>query len=234
MEFSFGGIWANMSMLAKGVAGVLLVMAIISLGVFIERLIAFARANTRSRLFAAKSAGPMGERQWSGVLDACAAFKGTPLADLVAFSVNTWQKGRQDKASGKGTMDPNELLRRALERQLETMSSDLRRGFSALASVGSVAPFVGLFGTVVGIINAFEGIARTGSGGLGSVSAGIAEALVVTAFGLAVAIPAVLAFNFLTTRADRLDLALSTAAGELADHLEQASGARDAREAPAA
>ena len=89
-----------------------------------------------------------------------------------------------------------------------------------LASVGSVAPFVGLLGTVVGIIAAFEGIAKEGSGGIGAVSAGIAEALVVTAFGLVVAIPAVLAFNYLSGRADQLTLALERARGEFLDHLE--------------
>jgi biopolymer transport protein ExbB len=91
---------------------------------------------------------------------------------------------------------------------------------SVLATVGSVAPFVGLLGTVVGIIEAFAGIAKEGSGGLGAVSAGIAEALVVTALGLLVAIPAVLMFNLLSTRADALLLSLDQARSEFMDHLE--------------
>jgi biopolymer transport protein ExbB len=95
---------------------------------------------------------------------------------------------------------------------------------SLLASVGSVAPFVGLLGTVVGIISAFQGIAATGSGGLGSVSAGIAEALVETALGLMVAIPAVLSFNYLTTRVGTVESALSRSLGELLDDLESEHG----------
>ena len=91
---------------------------------------------------------------------------------------------------------------------------------SVLASVGSVAPFVGLLGTVVGIITAFQGIAASGSGGLSSVSAGIAEALIETALGLAVAIPAVLAFNYLSTQIAHEELALTTSAGELIDTIE--------------
>src|SRR5262249_53886612 len=89
-----------------------------------------------------------------------------------------------------------------------------------LASVGSVAPFVGLLGTVLGIISAFQGIAATGSGGLSSVSAGIAEALVLTALGLAVAIPSVLAVNYLATPLCPDQLALTDAAGELVDRIE--------------
>jgi len=80
------------------------------------------------------------------------------------------------------------------------MGAELRSGLAVLASVGSVAPFVGLLGTVLGIISAFRASASSGSGALSSVSAGISEALVETALGLAVAIPAVLAYNYLSTR----------------------------------
>ena len=112
------------------------------------------------------------------------------------------RSGLQTYLHARATADisgltPAERTRRHLERYLEELGEDLRRGLPVLASVGSVAPFVGLLGTVVGIISAFQGIASTGSGGLSSVSAGISEALVETALGLAVAIPAVLAFNFL-------------------------------------
>ena len=113
-----------------------------------------------------------------------------------------------------------EATRRSLQRRLEELGADLRRGLAVLASVGSVAPFVGLLGTVVGIISAFQGIAATGSGGLSSVAAGISEALVETALGLAVAIPAVLAFNYLSGAIARDEMALATAAGELIDMIE--------------
>jgi biopolymer transport protein ExbB len=123
------------------------------------------------------------------------------------------------------TTDASELsaaerTRRHLDRQLEELGADLRRGMAVLASVGSVAPFVGLLGTVVGIISAFQGIASTGSGGLSSVAAGISEALVETALGLAVAIPAVLAFNYLSSDIAGEERVLTAAAGELADTLE--------------
>src|SRR4029077_19399953 len=113
-----------------------------------------------------------------------------------------------------------ERTRRHLERFMEEIGADLRRGLAVLASVGSVAPFVGLLGTVVGIISAFQGIAATGSGGLSSVSAGISEALVETALGLAVAIPAVLGFNYLSTRIGRDELGLNHASSQMLDTIE--------------
>lgn len=224
MEFSLEAIWASMGVLAKSVAIVLVVFAVASLGVFIERLVFFRKVVGRARTFAHASTPLLDSAKHEELLGVCKSHAGVPLAEIVLAGLGAYQKGVRDAAAGTGTMHPVELTRRTLDRRVESLQAELRRGFSVLASVGSISPFVGLFGTVVGIINAFEGIARTGSGGLGSVSAGIAEALVVTAFGLAVAIPAVLAFNFLTTRVERLDLALDQSAGELLDHLEHTHG----------
>jgi biopolymer transport protein ExbB len=127
-----------------------------------------------------------------------------------------------------------ELVRRELARQHEEAGADLRRGLGVLASVGSIAPFVGLLGTVVGIIAAFTKISVTGSGGLGSVAGGISEALVVTALGLVVAIPAVLIFNMLSGRADRIHQTLGAAGGQFLDNLEFKTIAPEHRERPAA
>ena len=113
-------------------------------------------------------------------------------------------------------LSPVERTRRHMERYMEEVGADLRRGLAVLASVGSVAPFVGLLGTVLGIISAFQGIAAAGSGGLSSVSAGISEALIETALGLAVAIPSVLAFNYLNERVVRDETLLNNAAGRAA------------------
>jgi biopolymer transport protein ExbB len=124
-------------------------------------------------------------------------------------------------------MTPVEMARGETNRQKELLGADLRRGLGVLASVGSVAPFVGLLGTVVGIIAAFQGIAAAGSGGLGAVSAGIAEALVETALGLIVAIPAVLFFNYLTARVNSIELALDRAASELLDEMQHHFGKQE-------
>jgi biopolymer transport protein ExbB len=127
-----------------------------------------------------------------------------------------------------------ELARNEAERRKEQISAELRRGMSIVATVGSIAPFVGLLGTVVGIIAAFQGIGASGSGGIGAVSSGIAEALVETAFGLMVAIPAVIMFNWLTSRVAIIELTLARSTGELLDEMESHRGGVSERHAQAA
>ncbi len=101
-----------------------------------------------------------------------------------------------------------------LERVKEREITDLRRGLSGLATIASAAPFVGLFGTVVGIITAFQKMSQQG-GGLNAVSGGISEALVTTAFGLLVAIPSVMIFNHFTARVDQLIVDMNDVSSEL-------------------
>jgi biopolymer transport protein ExbB/TolQ len=124
----------------------------------------------------------------------------------------------RDYAAEIGDFDVIAAVNRAVDRSSMRTVADLRRGLGALATVGSTAPFVGLLGTVAGIITAFQSMAATGSGGLGSVSAGIAEALVTTAFGLLVAIPAVMMFNYLTNRVEDMQVDINDSANELVDY----------------
>jgi biopolymer transport protein ExbB/biopolymer transport protein TolQ len=126
-----------------------------------------------------------------------------------------------------------ESVARGLERQAQREQQNLKRGLNLLATVGSTAPFVGLLGTVVGIVNAFQQMAATGSGGLATVSAGIAEALITTAFGLLVAIPAVMAYNYMQGWVDARMVDMTESANELLDHvarkLDEGSVAAPAR-----
>jgi len=117
-----------------------------------------------------------------------------------------------------------EAYDRAVRHAILTTSVRLKRGLPILATVGATAPFVGLVGTVAGIVNAFHEIATTGQGGVGQVSAGIAEALVTTAVGIAVAIPAVWVYNFLTQRVTRLLVEVESTAQGLA--VEALTGGR--------
>jgi biopolymer transport protein ExbB/TolQ len=125
-------------------------------------------------------------------------------------------------------MDPTDGLLRAVERTRDREIADLRRGLGALASISSAAPFIGLFGTVVGIINAFRSMAGSGQGGLGAVSAGIAEALFTTAAGLLVAIPAVMVFNYLTGVIDRMAVDVNEISSELVSFLVREAPGHDA------
>jgi biopolymer transport protein ExbB len=218
MGFSFSAMWQTMGIPAKIVGLLLVTMGLASLTVFIERLLTLRRSREASRLFAAE----LGEGLRAGEIEATIALAGKHLRGFLPRLVQSvlttyWQARSTGEAS---RLSPLERTRRHTERVLEELGTDLRRGLAVLATVGSVAPFVGLLGTVLGIISAFQGIASTGSGGLSSVAAGISEALVETALGLAVAIPAVLAFNYLSTTIGHDEMGLTAASGELIDMIE--------------
>src|SRR5690242_5817193 len=217
MSFSLVEMWHSMGLPAKVVGAFLLTMGLASLTVFIERLLALRRSRGASRQFAASLGEGIHEGEIDAVIKDAAKHPRGHLARLVQSGLTVYGQARGEEGS---TLSAAERTRRHLERLLEELGADLRRGMAVLASVGSVAPFVGLLGTVVGIISAFQGIASTGSGGLSSVAAGISEALVETALGLAVAIPAVLAFNYLSNAIASDERALAAAAGELADTVE--------------
>jgi biopolymer transport protein ExbB len=218
MGFSLNEMWSHMGWPALIVAAVLLIMGLASLTVFMERLLALRRSHRESRRFATETNEQLRGDMIDSVVETAEKHKAGHLPRLVRAALSHYRHahGTADVSS----LGAAERTRRFMERYLEDMGSDLRRGLPVLASVGSIAPFVGLLGTVLGIITAFQGIAQTGSGGLSSVSAGISEALIETALGLAVAIPAVLAYNYLSTRMGRYEAALSAAAGELLDTLE--------------
>jgi biopolymer transport protein ExbB len=226
MSFSLTHMWATMGPLAKIIAAVLVTMAIASVGVVVERLIVFYHSAKESRRFVAAVSPLIEEWKLDEIVDVANKHKASMLARLFIALIERFVKGYE---SLDGGITPVERARNETERQKEVLGADLRRGLGVLASVGSVAPFVGLLGTVVGIIAAFRGIAAAGSGGLGAVSAGIAEALVETALGLLVAIPVVLLFNYLTARVAGIELTLERAAGELLDEMQGHFGGSQSR-----
>jgi len=221
MSFNMLHIWASMGLLSKLIAGSLLLMAIASIAVVVERLIALERSASESKRFV-KSASAM-LRSWdlSGIVTASRTHQRSVLARQFGAAARMFLRGEDDPQGG---LTPVERARRELDRVREAAAVELRRGMGVLATVGSIAPFVGLLGTVVGIITAFQSIAVQGSGGLGAVSAGISEALVETALGLMVAIPAVLAFNYLSARVARLEQSLARFTSELLDEMENEHG----------
>ena len=219
MELSLLEIWQSMGLLARIVAVSLLVMGFISLFVVIERFFVLRRTDRESLLFAARVRPLFDAGEAAALIKLAGTFPNNPLARLTAIGLDVYEANLDNK-----DVSAVEVTRRELVRKLELFSAEARRGMSMLASIGSTAPFIGLFGTVIGIITAFQGIASAGGGGLGAVSAGIAEALIVTAVGLVVAIASVLFYNYLSGRFDRLDMRMQHAAGELVDYLEGANG----------
>jgi biopolymer transport protein ExbB len=225
MSFDLVETFRTMQPFAIAIVVALVLMAMAALSIVVERTWVYHRSRRQAKRFAGEAARLLERRELPGVIKVAESHDGCHLATMLAAGTRTYLGAMAQP----GELGAVELARRELARQADAVSSDVRRGMGFLASVGSVAPFVGLLGTVVGIISAFQGIAAEGSGGLGAVSAGISEALVVTAIGLLVAIPSVLAFNFLSGRADTLLLALDQARGEFLDYLENQGGAASGR-----
>jgi len=210
-----------MGLMSKIIASFLLAMATMSLAVVVERQIALFRGATETRKFLREVLPFLSQEEYTKAADVAKTRGISPFARLVEPIL------RKLVSTEEKNLSRVELARREAERQKEAVGAELRRGMGILASVGSIAPFVGLLGTVVGIITAFQSIAASGSGGLGAVSAGIAEALVETALGLMVAIPAVLFFNQLTNKVNAVEAELGRRTGELLDELENTHGRSD-------
>jgi len=212
MQFTLMGLWAHMGLFARLIVIVLGIMSLASLLVTAERAVFFMKSRGDSERYA-KSIEQM---LASGALIEAAGVKaganGGYLGRVVEAGLRTFTRSQNAPADFVV-----ESVGRALERQAQREVQTLKRGQSVVATVSSTAPFVGLLGTVMGIVSSFQAMASTGSGGLGTVSAGIAEALVTTAFGLLVAIPAVMAFNWLQSWIDARAVDLSESSNELLD-----------------
>src|SRR5450631_2148196 len=207
-------LWKQMGILAKLVVLILFIMSGWSIGVMIDRAMAFSAARKQSRAFAPAVAGALREGKIEEAIRVAERNKKSHLAKVVVAGLQEF------RAHGDSTEIPGEEIeasKRALERAEAIVHAELKRGVSGLATIGSTAPFVGLFGTVVGIINAFKGISNNKSTGLGAVAGGISEALVTTAIGLFVAIPAVWMYNFFTNKIESFDVEMGNSSSELID-----------------
>lgn len=207
--------WAQMGWMARLVVIILFIMSAWSIGVMIDRMIAFNAAYKQSRLFAPAVAGALREGKLDEAIKIADRFKKSHLAKVVVAGL---QEFRAHQMSTEISGETIEASKRALERAEAIVHAELKRGVSSLATSGSTAPFVGLFGTVIGIINAFRGISTEKSTGLGAVAGGIAEALVTTAVGLFVAIPAVWMYNYFTNRVESFDVEMGNSSSELIDY----------------
>jgi biopolymer transport protein ExbB len=205
----------NMSWLAICVVIALFIMSAWSIGVMIDRVIAFNGARNQSRQFAPAVAGALREGKLDEAIKIADRFGKSHLAKVVVAGL---QEFRAHQMSSEISGEEIDASKRALERAEAIVHAELKRGISTLATIGSTSPFVGLFGTVIGIINAFKGISSEKSVGLGAVAGGISEALVTTAVGLFVAIPAVWMYNYFTNRVEAFDVEMGNSSSELVDY----------------
>jgi biopolymer transport protein ExbB/biopolymer transport protein TolQ len=210
--------WQTMGYVAKGVAIVLFIMSMWSFGVAFERIFTFTQARNQSKLFAPQVAKQLkdGRLKEAIALASSKNYRYSHLAKVVLAGLQEYQF-QTDSGTTLDRSDVMDTVRRAIQRAAALTASDLKKGVPALATIGSTAPFVGLLGTVIGVINAFQGIGASGSAGIGAVSIGISEALVETALGLVVAIPAVWFYNYLTGRVEYFNVEMDNSSSELVD-----------------
>ena len=217
-SFSLIAMWNSMNWVAKGVVVVLALMSIWSLTIAIERLWRFQKAKRESLAVALGVTPLLKQHKLNEAITFASKkeYRHSHLArvlraGLTEFEYQTHEELPED-------FDVVESGKRAIDRETLMTTAEMKKGLGNLATISTTAPFVGLFGTVAGIIHAFQGMALTGSGGLGAVSAGIAEALVTTAFGLFVAIPAVWLYNYFLNKVDRFQVEMSNSSSQLIDY----------------
>jgi biopolymer transport protein ExbB/TolQ len=216
-HFTIAGMWNSMTVVGKAVVIVLILMSIWSLTIAFERLWRFHRARRQS-VDLAQNITPLLERHKldeASRLARDSKYKNSHIARVLSAGLNEFQK--DNIATLPSDYDVVDSGRRAVDREMMMAAADMKKGLGNLATISTTAPFIGLFGTVIGIINAFRGMAVSGSGGLGAVSAGIAEALFATAIGLFVAVPAVWLYNYFLNVVDRFGVEMQNSSSQLID-----------------
>jgi biopolymer transport protein ExbB/biopolymer transport protein TolQ len=211
MDFSLQAIWEHTGLFARFIIFTLGFMSIASLVVIAERMVVFRKARSDSRTFASKMGAILAKGDLTTAANTNLGKDVGHLGRVINSGLTAFRISPNDKDVAV------ESVARALERQAAREVLSMKRGLGILATVGSTAPFVGLLGTTMGIVNAFQEMAKSGAGGLATISAGIAEALITTAFGLLVAIPAVMAYNFLQGWVDARSVDISESSNEFLD-----------------
>ena len=217
-HFTIAGMWAAMTPLGKGVVIVLALMSVWSLTIAIERIYRFQKAKKESLQVALGITPLLKQHKLEEAINFARdkKFRHSHLARVLVAGLTEFQyEASQQLPPDFDLVDSG---KRAIERETLMTAAEMKKGLGNLATISTTAPFIGLFGTVIGIINAFQGMAVSGSGGLGAVSAGIAEALGATALGLFVAVPAVWLYNYFTNKVDRFQVEMSNSSSQLVDY----------------
>ncbi len=216
MEMSLLELWNQMGWFAKGIVFVMVAMSIYSLTIMVQKWWSLRKAQKETIKFAPEFSQFLEEDNLTEAIRLAESYKKSHVAIVLGGALS---EIKPLIADGSVTVSDINSAERAVERNMLMEITSLKRGLAVLATTGSTAPFVGLLGTTMGIVNAFTGMAATGSGGLAAIGAGIAEALITTAFGLLVAIPAVWAYNYFTTKIDNLTAEMTYVSKELIDYL---------------
>ena len=227
MELSLLDLWADAGTFSRGIIAVLALMSVYSLSVGAAKWWRLHQSKKQTRKFAPEFARFLQEDQLDAAIELAEEQKISHVARVLGEALAEVKPLLADRATVT-TGDIN-AAERAVDRQTMMLLADLKKGLAILATVGATAPFVGLLGTTMGIVNSFSGMAASGSGGLAAVSAGISEALIATAFGLIVAIPAVWLYNYYTTVIENITVEMTYMSKELIDFLIKTVGSEFGR-----
>ena len=211
-----GNTLGSMGAIGFAVMACLVALSVYSVAVILAKFRRFKTAAKESYVFAERFAGFLKAGKFNDAAQSARQHSRSHVARVVCAGV--------EELSDNTINDPNtrvDMVTRALERSSTRTLAEMRNGLGALATIGSTAPFIGLFGTIIGIVHAFQGIASSGSGGVAAVSSGIAEALIATALGILVAIPAVMAFNYFVSRLESFHVEIETTSAEFIDFLQK-------------
>lgn len=214
-KFSMYEIFKNLDAIAYTVVGMLLLMSVYSIAVGVERYLTYTAAKKQSREFAPRVAQALKNDKIEEAINISDKHRRSHLAMIVNSGL---QEFRAHEQSSEISGDEIEASKRALQRAIAIKTAEFRRGLSGLATIGSTAPFVGLFGTVYGILHAFQSMKNAESAGISAVAGGISEALITTALSLVVAVPAVWLFNYFTGKVDSFVVEMDNSASELIDY----------------
>lgn len=214
VSWDLRSMWGTMDYPAKTVVIILLIMSAWSFGIMIDRALMYSAMRKQSRVFVQQVAGALKDNKLDEAISIAERNKKSHIAKVVATGLSEFQAASAQVAD----TEVIEAAKRGLERSVAIVHAEMKRGLSGLATIGATAPFVGLFGTVMGIIGAFKGIAAQHASGLSAVAGGIAEALVTTAFGLLVAVPAVWAYNYFTNKVEAFDVEMDNSSMELVNY----------------
>src|SRR4030095_12842141 len=213
---TFTELIGNVGLFGAAVMLSLALLSIVSIGVIVDKHKRFRAASRQSQIFKPVFAKFLHGGEVHELIDAVRKHENSHVAQVVSAGILEYDGVRK---TGGDPVASLELVTSALEDAKAETMIQMKRGLGFLATIGSTAPFIGLFGTVVGIVNAFRSIAATGSGGMSVVSGGMAEALVSTALGIFVAIPAVVAFNHFTGKLENVQVEMNRASSQLVNRL---------------
>lgn len=216
MNLSLVELYGTMGAFAKGIVVTLAIMSIWSLTVVIQKWWFLRSAQSQTRKFAPEFSQFLEEDNLTEAINLAEGYKKSHVARVLG---NSLSEIKPLIADGSVTVADINSAERAIEREMLMTIVLIKRGLGVLATTGATAPFVGLLGTTMGIVNAFTGMSQSGGGGIGAISAGIAEALITTAFGLLVAIPAVWMYNYFQTKVDNITAEMTYSSKEMVDYL---------------